>query len=884
MKRFLPFFIALVLLGSAKAQIITTIAGNGAAGYNGDGVAGTAASLYSSYQVTTDKNGNVYIADYANHRVRKVDINGIITTVAGNGIGGYSGDGGVATAASMYYPEGVAVDTAGNLFIADNGNSVIRKVTPAGIISTIAGDHSLGFGGDGGPATSAQFYNPGGICLDAVGNLYVADIHNNRVRKITKAGIISTIAGNGPAGYSGDGVQATASSLNYPNGVAVDAAGNVYIADIYNQRIRKVNTSGIISTVVGNGVGGYNGDGIAATTAQLYSPGGVVIDASGNLFVADFSNNRIRKVDVNGIITTIAGTGTAGFAGDGGTAVTAQLNGPLQLALDASGNIYISDRQNNRVRKIINAVPTITSFTPTSAGNGYTVVITGTNLTGATAVSFGGVAAKSFTVNSATKITAVVNTGASGSVSVTTTGGTATLSGFSFCVTPTIKITANATSPVCAGTKITFTATATNGGAAPVYQWLKNGIVVGSNSVTYTDSAIKTGDTVLCKLTSNATPCVTVNNISSNKLSFTVNPLLTPSVSILASPGTEVCAGVKVILTATAVNGGSTPHYVWKKNGIVAGKDTTAYIDTIPKSGDSISVTLTSNAACLTTGPVNSNVVKIKVDAPTPVITITANKDTTICSTNAVTFTATVNPVFLWRKSGVTVGNSSNTYKDSTLKNGDVVQCFLVSATSACNSTSSNIINSNQLKFKVNTAPAQPSAISGPIVFAKLQKGIYYSVIPVAGVTYAWTLPSGAVIDSGQGASKIKVSWGSVGGTVSVIAINSCGSSPARTLTVGVTGFTGSNPGKVVVDNTLKLYPNPATTTATLQFKTDVAGKYAITITDASNNIVDIKTGTSVKGDNVIKLNTSQYAKGVYFISIIDKHNGQRNIEFVKGN
>lgn len=527
-------------------------------------------------------------------------------------------------------------------------------------------------------------------------------------------------------------------------------------------------------------------------------------------------------------------------------------------------------------------MPTITSFSPASAGKNNTVVINGTNFTGATAVSFGGISATSFTVNSTTKITAKVGAGASGSVSVTTPGGTATLGGFTFCLTPSVKITANKSSQICAGTKVVFTATPTNGGTSPVYQWMKNGAVVGTNSATYADSLLATGDSIYCTLTSNASPCVTTSTVSSTKLTFTVTPVVTPSVSIAATPGGPFCIGANVLFTATPVNGGTTPVYQWVKNGVNTGTNAPTYTDSLAKDSDSIMLKMTTNAACATTTSATSNVVKVTVDVPHPVISITANKDTAICANTAVTFTAAVDPVYLWKKNGVVVGNSSNTYKDSLLKTGDNVQCFLVSSATGCNSNSGNILNSNKLKFAVKSAPAKPSSITGPANVKVGQTGVYFSVTAVAGVTYAWTLPAGALIDSGQGGNKIKVTWGSVGGTVSVIAINNCGSSAATAKTVGVvpalTSLAASNneDNSVAVKNGIILYPNPAGAVATVQFSSKVAAKYTITVYDAQDKVLEVKSGMSVKGTNTIKLNTAKYAKGTYFITVIDKENGRR--------
>ena len=289
-----------------------------------------------------DGSGNLYIADLGNHRIRKVDAAGVISTVAGDGTWGSSGDGGPATAAQLRRPYDVALDGAGNLYIADEFNRRIRKVDAAGVITTVAGDGTEGFGGDGGPATAARLDSPSGVALDGDGNLYIADRGNNRIRKV-RSGVITTVAGDGTYGYSGDGGPATAALLNGPTDVAVDGAGNLYIADHDNDRIRKVDPAGVITTVAGDGTEGYGGDGGAATAAQLHWPRGVALDGAGNLYIADTSNHRIRKVDAAGVISTVAG---GGYGGDGGPAVAALLNGPTDVAPDGAGNLYIADTSN----------------------------------------------------------------------------------------------------------------------------------------------------------------------------------------------------------------------------------------------------------------------------------------------------------------------------------------------------------------------------------------------------------------------------------------------------------------------------------------------------------------------------------------------------------
>ncbi len=326
-------------------------------GDGGDGGAATSASLDRPHGVAVDAAGNLYIADLDNHRIRKVDTAGNISTVAGNGMAAYSGDGGQATSASLNRPEGVAVDTANNLYIADSFNNRIRKVDTAGVISTFAGTGNFGHSGDGGAATSAWFNTPYSVAVDAAGNLYIADYSNHRIRKVDTNNVITTVAGNGTAGYGGDGGAATSARLDFPTGVAADGAGNLYIADLNNNRIRKVNPDGVITTVAGTGTAGYNGDNRQAISAQLNAPYGVAADWTGNLYITDRSNNRIRQVAPDGVITTVAGTGTAGYGGDGGQATSAQLDGPWGVALDAARNLYIADRGNNRIRRV--ALPQI---------------------------------------------------------------------------------------------------------------------------------------------------------------------------------------------------------------------------------------------------------------------------------------------------------------------------------------------------------------------------------------------------------------------------------------------------------------------------------------------------------------------------------------------
>jgi sugar lactone lactonase YvrE len=355
------------------AQKINLIAGNGIQGYSGDDSMATNAEMYWPYGIAVDWASNVFIADYANHRVRKVDAaTGIITTIAGNGTAGFGGDNNLAVNAQLNYPKGVAVDQAGNVYIADQNNHRIRKVVATtGMITTVAGNGTGGFSGDGMPATQTQLNGPTSVVVDINGNLFIADCFNNRVRKVLATNdTIITVAGNGLQGYGGDDSAANNATLYYPYGIALDGTGNVYIADLQNQRVRKVNsTTGIITTIAGNGygaggIGGFSGDDSAATNARLHNPSSIVVDPAGDVFIADVNNNRIRKVSAStGIITTIAGDSTHTYAGDGGLAANARFNEPYCLALDHHGNLFVADVMNNRVRRIDSLITTLTPLT-----------------------------------------------------------------------------------------------------------------------------------------------------------------------------------------------------------------------------------------------------------------------------------------------------------------------------------------------------------------------------------------------------------------------------------------------------------------------------------------------------------------------------------------
>lgn len=362
-------FAALALPAFGQGNI-STVAGNATQGYfpSQNGGPATSASLYLPQSVAFDASGNYYIADPYKFVVRKVTAAGTISTVAGSGTQGNTIKIGttVATKAALGLPAGVAVDKNGNLYIADQqlDMNCVWKVTPAGVISIVAGDGGEGFAGDGGAATSAELDQPGGVAVDSSGNLYIADTANQRIRKVNTAGTISTVAGIGYGGYSGDGGQATSAEINSPYAVAVDSAGNLYIADTENAAIRKVNTSGIISTLAGSNLG-CSGNYTQASGSALDLPTGVAVDAGGNVYIADQYNNRASKVNLAGIMSTVAGYGCdgtdGGYNGDGIPATSAELYFPGGVAADSIGNVYIADTQNFRVRKTAALVPILTS-------------------------------------------------------------------------------------------------------------------------------------------------------------------------------------------------------------------------------------------------------------------------------------------------------------------------------------------------------------------------------------------------------------------------------------------------------------------------------------------------------------------------------------------
>ncbi|PZF71496.1 NHL domain-containing protein [Taibaiella soli] len=699
----------------ASAQIITTYAGSSAAGFV-DNVQAKSAKINQPYGVALDANNNVYIADYNNNRVRKVDAaTGIISTIAGNGTSSSTGDGGLATNATLKGPSGIVVDKFGNIYVSELGGNKVRKIATNGNISTFAGNSTPTFAGDGNLAVNASLNSPIGLATDTAGNIYIADELNNRIRMVNTTGYISTVAGNGPSGsgsYAGDGAVATSSTvrLNKPYGVAVAPNGDIYIADNGNCKIRKVDfATGIISTYAGvNTGGGSTGDGGAAASAKLLNPYGVSLDAAGNVYIADKGNNKIRKVDaVSGIITTIAGNGSNGFSSDSVSATTSKLSAPAGTVVDANGNIYIADLGNSRIREIVPFYPSVS-------------------------------------------IAASQNN-------------------------------------VCSGTSITFTATPTNGGVVPSYQWMVNGASVGTNSATYTYVPAN-GDAVSCVLTSN-NPYVNPITANSDTITMVLSTSLVPSATIAASQN-NMCSGTQVVYTATAVNGGATPSYQWMVNGAPMGTNSTTF-NYAPANGEMISCQLTSSLGCATQATVASDTVTANVvTSVVPSITITTPQNN-ICANTPVTFTAAITnggttPAYQWLVNGVNAGTSINTF-NYTPADGDSISCILTSSAGCANPA---VIASNGIVMTVN--PVVNTAVSISASQNNICSGtqVTYTAIPTNGGTpsYQWMI-NGAAVGTNNASFTIAPANGNVVSCVmtSSIACVSQAAATSNNVTMNVT-------------------------------------------------------------------------------------------------
>jgi len=723
--------------GAVPANIygqVSTIAGNGSQGsVNGP----AAASSFSfPYGIVLDANNNIYVADVNNNLIRKITPAGVVSTFAGSGATGNTN--GTGTAASFFGPSGLAIDNAGNIYVADQGNNMIRKITPAGLVSTLAGSGALG--DVNGAAASASFTYPRGIAVDKQGDVYISD-SDNLIREISAAGIVSTFAGSGAPG-SADGPGSSA-SFNLPDGLAIDADGNIYVADEGGNNIRKITPAGVVSTIAGNGQSGSSNGNGQALTASFNTPLCVTVDPCGDVYAGDVS--AIRKITPSGTISTLAGTlGSTGSAN--GIRQAASFNGLFGLAYDHNGNMYVADGGNFLIRKIIatgydisGTLPAGLSFDPAtgiisgkptviSPATDYTV--TAYNAAGCSstviniavvdaltmppipdkticdadfdpgAVSLSGaITYTSSNLAVATIVAGKIHIVGPGTSTITANDGTTSQSQVLTVeqpVIPTITITPSEYSS-CVGLSLTYTATITNGGINPTYQWKVNGQPAGTNSNTFTSTTLQTGDMITCTLT-NYSDCTT-GPVVSNTASLTADAYTTPTVSIQSSATGAVAAGTAITFTATPTYPGSAPLYQWSVNGnVVANDSLPVFTTTCLNNGDNVNCRLANQGgACLTALYVYSNYITANIIDP-PSLTISASANNVYAGT-AVTFTASVAhgtaSSYQWQVNNKNAGTNSATFTSNTLKNGDVVTCNIT--TGNCMTP----ITSNQIQMTV---------------------------------------------------------------------------------------------------------------------------------------------------------------------------------------
>jgi len=646
--------------GAVPATIygqVSTFAGSGAAGA-ANGIS-TVASFNSPVSTAVDASGNVYVTDQANYLIRKITPSGNVSTLAGSGSPGYAN--GTGTAASFNTPSGITIGAGGNLYLADEINNVIREITPLGVVSTFAGiNNRPGF--SNGTVSTASFSLPFDVAMDGSGNMYVADEYYNLVRKITPGGIVSTLAGSGSAGSAnGNG---PAASFNGLLGIAVDVAGNIYVSDSGNNLVRKITPVGNVSTFAGSGANGLaNGNG---TAASFYGPVGIAVDVIGNIYVADDGNDLIRVIDPSGNVTTLAGS-TVGYLD--GTGSMAMFNNPAGLSMDASRNLYVADQVDNHIRKVIttgykistplppgltfDATTGTISGSPTTASPATDYTITAYNLGGSSAttvnitvilaatITFGPIPPKTVcdadfdpgatvvtpitTLNppitytsSNTAVATIVAgkihiTGAGTSIITASEGALSAVQTLtvSAAVVPTVTI-----SPVaidtCQGSAVTYTATITNGGTNPVYQWQVNGQNSGTNSTQFTSGNLNDNDKITCILTSNAL-CTTNATVTSNVAVFNIYTQVPTSVTIISTASGPICAGTEVDFIATASTPDNNPAYQWQVNSINVGTNSQTFGSTSLGEGDVVTCILISNAKCLINPDALSNAITISL-------------------------------------------------------------------------------------------------------------------------------------------------------------------------------------------------------------------------------------------------------------------------------
>ncbi|WP_299289390.1 gliding motility-associated C-terminal domain-containing protein [uncultured Mucilaginibacter sp.] len=720
---------------------VSTLTGNG----YGNAVGSLASARFASPTgVALDLQGNIYIADRENNIIKKISSAGIVSVFAGSGAEG-SADG-IGPAATFYSPVSLTTDVAGNIYVADYGSSLIRKITPTGVVTTLAGS-TPGFAN--GTGTAAKFGSPSGITVDKSGNVFVGDRDNNLIRKITPAGVVTTFAGSGTVGaVNGTG---TAASFQHPQCLTFDNNENLYVTD-FNSIIRKITPAGVVTTFAGSGVTGST-DGVG-TAASFNLPVGITADHLSNIYVADAGNLLIRKITPAGVVTTLAGTGSVGFVNGIGKA--ASFSGLYDLTIDTEGNVYAADAYHNgAIRKISTTGYTIDKTLPaglifdsaTGTINGTPIVlspatdytITAYNTSGSSTtvvnikvenpapLAFATLPSKNICdtdfdpaatsgigtityISSNSAVATIINnkihvTGPGVTLITATDGSTSAQQNLTVIspVLPVVNITSDHNN-ICIGMPVTFTATVKNAGSNPTYQWQVNGIKVGINSPTFTTSNISPTDVVQCEVTNNDSCPV---SSSSNKITgINADPYVTPTVSIISSATGPVCSGTEITFTATSTNGGTNPTYQWQVNGVNSGSNNPVFTNSNFVNGDIVTCMLTNNTGkCVAPPMVLSNTIKVNLIQPSNTSLSVIASANQVYTGTTVTFTALPVSIALvtsyqWQINGIDTGTNSATFTSKTLKTNDQIICT-ITVNDGC-----TITTVSSLPISVNILPS----------------------------------------------------------------------------------------------------------------------------------------------------------------------------------
>jgi sugar lactone lactonase YvrE len=822
---------------TVSSGIITTIAGDGTNGYNGDTIIATSAKLNNPTSIALDSYGNIYIADYYNHRIRKVIANtGIIYTVAGTGINGFSGDGGLATSAKLNYPKGVIIDNQGSIYIADLSNHRIRKVTAnTGKIYTVAGNGTAGFSGDGSSATLAKLNQPSGIAVDASQNIYIADLNNHRIRKVTfSTQKISTIAGNGTSNYN-DNIAAITSGLNFPNNVSLDSSGNVIIADDYNARVRKVTViSGIINTIAGNGTDGFSGDNIQATNTRLYDPFGVALDTSGNIFISDRSNHRIRKVSsTTGIIKTIAGVGTNGFNGDGGISDTSKISYPSGIALDKHGNIYFADFGNHRIRKITASSGIISSI----AGNG----VQGYNGDGIIATSAKLNSPNGIAIDEYNNIY-IADGGNSRIRKVSASSGIIT------------TIAGNGISGFSGDSNLAINAMINNPRGVAIDKY-GNIFILDSYNMRIRKVTASSG--IITTIAGNDTCGFNGDGIIATT-AMLCNPI---GIAIDTLDNIFITDNINCRIRVIAANSGLIYTFAGTGSNDNSG-DSISAISAKISQPTGISIDASSNiyfaeSKNFRIRKVISN--SIIISSQPSNINLCINN--TNCNFNVSAYSLTTSNIisYQWQ---VNLGNGFNNVTNSSVYSGATTSNLHITGITnqmngyifRCLLTSNNtLVITDNAKLNYNIIPSNAGIISGITSVCLGQYAVTYIVPPIANATsYVWVLPSGATGTSIVNNILVNYSTSAVSGNITVKGVNSCGIGTSSSLAITVNSIpmiAGLINGPTIVcpGQTSVTYSVPAISNATFYVWSLPPGVSGT----SSNNTITVSFDTSATSGNI---------------------------------